>query len=116
MNAKERLGYTKQLRAGRAGLESGAKGKEKLAFTRAVREARLKLGARAAPPAVNEHVQALRTIASGAQDALGLNGMYAGIKGAVEALDLAALLSGDAEVAANDAITHWARLEVKENG
>lgn len=66
-------------------------------------------------------VATLRKIAAGGMDGSGepldvLKALYDDIAGAVNALNDAGLLTGEAEDAANAAITHWAELEERLNG
>lgn len=62
------------------------------------------------------HLQTLLAVAQGQHDAEGLQALYERIKGAVEALDGMGALAGVAVEGANEAITHWAELEIKLNG
>ena len=62
------------------------------------------------------HLDVLLAVAQGQHDAEGLQALYERIKGAVEALDGMGALAGVAVEGANEAITHWAELEIKLNG
>jgi hypothetical protein len=57
------------------------------------------------------HVTTLRAVAAGQHDSKGLPELYGLIQEAVNGLDEAGELTGDAEAVANEAITHWAELE-----
>ncbi|WP_293000006.1 hypothetical protein [Nevskia sp.] len=64
------------------------------------------------PPAPeNEHVRTLREIVTGAMDRIGVIDLFSRMNAAIMALNDGGLLSGDAESAADAAITHWAKLE-----
>lgn len=64
------------------------------------------------PPAPeNAHVRTLREIVKGAMDRLGVIDLYTAMSEAITALSDAGELAGDAETAADAAITHWAKLE-----
>jgi hypothetical protein len=56
-------------------------------------------------------VATLRAVAAGQHDSKGLPELYGLIQEAVNGLDEAGELTGDAEAVANEAITHWAELE-----
>lgn len=56
-------------------------------------------------------IKTLREVIAGTHDSKGLAELFGIIQEAVNGLEEAGLLSGDAEAAANDAITHWAELE-----
>lgn len=122
----ERLKLVQALRTERANLDAATTPIAKLRVVKAIREIRTKLGlglAKETQPepaaqeaAPNEHMEALRAIASGAKDGQGLNGLYADIAGAVNALHAAGQLEGEAVDLANAAITHWAELELQING
>lgn len=62
-------------------------------------------------PAENPHVATLRAVAAGQHDTRGLPELLGLIQEAVNGLDEAGLLTGDADGVANEAITHWAELE-----
>lgn len=61
--------------------------------------------------AENPHVATLKAVAAGQHDTKGLPELLGLIQEAVNGLDEAGLLTGDADGAANEAITHWAELE-----
>ncbi len=58
-----------------------------------------------------DQVKTLREVAAGQHDTKGLPELFGLIQEAVNGLDEAGLLTGDADGVANDAITHWAELE-----
>ncbi len=58
-----------------------------------------------------DQVKTLREVTAGQHDTKGLPELFGLIQGAVNGLDEAGLLSGDADAVANEAITHWAELE-----
>ena len=95
---------------------------KRLKLTAKANEIRLQLGGAApAPkpepaPAEDPSVTVLREVAAGKYDAEGLAEMFGRIQEAVNALDEAGTLAGDAEAAAQAAITRWAELEVRLNG
>lgn len=61
-------------------------------------------------------VARLRDVAAGKRDGEGLDEMYGIIREAAFSLNDSGLLVGDAEDAANAAITHWAEMEERING
>lgn len=61
--------------------------------------------------AENPHVATLKAVAAGQHDTKGLPELFRLIREAVNGLDEAGLLTGDAEAAAHDACTHWGELE-----
>lgn len=78
------------------------------------RDVLAQLGAAAPkPPPVpeNEHVSTLREIVTGAMDRIGVIDLFSRLNAAIMALNDGGLLAGDAEAAADAAITHWAKLE-----
>lgn len=95
---------------------------KRLKLTAKANEIRTQLGGAApaqkpdSPPAEDQNVTILREVAAGKYDAEGLEALYERINGAAKGLDVAGLLIGDAEAAAQAAITHWAELEVRLNG
>lgn len=134
LSAIERLRLGKDLRAARADLSQAASPIAKLKVVKVIREIRQKLGLGAAsdrtgadavtppnPPAtepttVSPHLVALRAVTSGGMDAQGLNALYGTILEAVNGLNDAGELAGEAVDVANAAITHWAELEIKTYG
>lgn len=58
-----------------------------------------------------DQVKTLREVAAGQHDTKGLPELFGLIQEAVNGLDEAGLLTGEAEGAANDACTHWGELE-----
>lgn len=133
MNAIERIKLTKELLGLRTALQGEKSPLQRMKLSRQVLEVRAKLmGAQPAPsaepkPAPQEpqsvaqegtkpHLQTLLAAAQGQHDAEGLQALYERIKGAVEALDGMGALAGVAVEGANEAITHWAELEIKLNG
>lgn len=60
--------------------------------------------------AENPHVSTLKAVAAGQHDTKGLPELFGLIQEAVNGLDEAGLLTGEAEGAANDAIEHWDEL------
>ena len=93
---------------------------QKLKITGQIRDILQKLGAAAATvkepeQAENKHVSTLRSVVSGALDSLGVVDLFGRIQEAVHALRDGDLLSGDAEAVANDALTHWGKLESSAN-
>jgi hypothetical protein len=122
MNAIERLKLAGELRKARGELATASNAIAKLRIVKVIREVRIKLGLGAAPPdpettaTGNDNVATLREIAAGKRDKAGFDGLqslYAQIDAAVQALSSDNLLEGEAEEAANAAITHWAELEEK---
>ena len=95
---------------------------KRLKLTAKANEIRTKLGGAApAPkpdpaPVEDQNVTVLREVSAGKHDSDGLEALYERINGAVKALEVAGTLAGDAETAAQAAITHWAELEVRLNG
>lgn len=67
---------------------------------------------------VVEHpeVKRLREVSEGKNDGDGLSGMFGIIQEACNKLNDDQLLTGDAEIVANAAITHWAEMEERLNG
>lgn len=133
MNAIERMKLSKQLLELRTALQGEQSPLQRMKLSRQILEIRAKLlGAQPAPaaepkPEVQEpqsvvqegtkpHLQTLLAVAQGQHDAEGLQALYERIKGAVEALDGMGALAGVAVEGANEAITHWAELEIKLNG
>lgn len=132
MSPIERLKLLGALRAARVSL-SGSTGLAKLKAVKEIREIRTKLGLGIAPgvdPApvqetapeaadngAQAHLDALAAITAGQHDGQGLEPLYARIKAAVEGLNAMDALGSEANIAAaNDAITHWAELDLKLNG
>lgn len=97
---------------------------KRLKLTAKANEIRMQLGASAPAvksdpaPVEDANLTTLRDVAAGKFDGDGLLALYERIRDAVVALEgtTGAPLSGDAEAAAQAAITHWAELEVKVNG
>jgi hypothetical protein len=58
-----------------------------------------------------EQVKSLREVIAGTHDGKSLPELFAIIQEAVNGLDEAGMLSGEADAVANEAITHWAELE-----
>lgn len=93
-------------------------------------EIRTALGTAVSPPVPDEpvlvpeepaaelrpEIVSLRDVAAGKFDEEGLSSLFGRIQEAVNALNEASALEGDAEGAAQSAITHWAELEVRLNG
>lgn len=130
MNAIERMKLSKQLLELRTALQGEQSPLQRMKLSRQVLEVRAKLmGAQPAPAAEPKpapqavvlegekpHLDALLAVAQGQHDSEGLQALYERIKGAVEALDGMGALAGVAVEGANEAITHWAELEIKLNG
>lgn len=133
MNAIERMKLSKQLLELRTALQGEQSPLQRMKLSRQILEIRAKLlGAQPAPSAepkpevqepqsvvqegVKPHLDVLLAVAQGQHDAEGLQALYERIKGAVEALDGMGALAGVAVEGANEAITHWAELEIKLNG
>jgi hypothetical protein len=133
MNAIERIKLTKELLGLRTALQGEKSPLQRMKLSRQVLEVRAKLmGAQPAPameptPEVQEpasvaqegikpHLDALLAVTQGQHDAEGLQALYERIKGAVEALEGMGALVGEGAQVSNEAITHWAELEVKQNG
>ena len=58
----------------------------------------------------------LKDVTRGAHDATDLGELLAKIEAAVQALEAAGLLTGEADTVAGEAITHWVSLDEKANG
>lgn len=67
-------------------------------------------------PVEHPGVAELREVIAGQHDGLGLDALLSKIEKAAHALHEADALAGEAESVAQDAVTHWARLELQTNG
>lgn len=89
-------------------------------LTEQLRKIRKQLGGPVVPVVKQEtdepaQVKTLREVTSGMHDSKGLPELFGIIQEAVNGLDEAGLLSGGAEVVANDATVHWENLEDRLN-
>lgn len=130
MNAIERMKLSKQLLELRTALQGEQSPLQRMKLSRQILEIRAKLqGAQPAPAtepkpepqsvaqeSTKPHLDALLAVAQGQHDAEGLQALYGRIKAAVDALDAQGALIGVGEEVANEAINHWAELEIKVNG
>ena len=97
---------------------------KRLRLVATANQIRAQLGAGAVPPPAepkteeveSPHVVTLRAVAAGKHDSEGLAALFGRIQEAVNALNEAGLLIDAAEAVAQEAITHWAELEVRLNG
>lgn len=130
MNALERMKLSKELLGLRTALQGEQSPLQRMRLSRQVLEVRAKLqgGAPVAAPEQKQepetvaqgeakpHLDALLAVAQGQHDSEGLKALYDRIKAAVDALAVMDSLKGVGEEVANEAISHWAQLEIKLNG
>lgn len=111
LDFREKRRLQKVVAEQQSALRSGLGFQAKRQAQKLMRESLAKLGAGAAPQTENPALAVLRAVIQGEHDRLALRRVLEMIEGAIKALHDGGDLVGGNEALADDAITHWARLE-----